>query len=212
TNKIAIFYHVALWAWASPPNTGNFVPEGESAPEGVHPSRATSTLSRFAETSYAINTEEDDSFYINAKATNSIHYVQKLPGWNKYKKIRRNWQECDSEFTRRRFIFSSRLVTYRTPMNSKEGEEQTLRYKLHPWIQQALSTQKTFIANPEMPAIVDYDNGRLKMLRPTDSRYFNSGDIVWFSFALTFEFTNTNWMPEYKPTDFVRVGNLPSLF
>ncbi|KAJ7683374.1 hypothetical protein B0H17DRAFT_37471 [Mycena rosella] len=209
TDKMAIFFHCAVWAWASPPETGNFVLEGESAPEGAHLSRILPVLSRFIETSYTINTEEDPSFYQGARIIED--HATSLPDFNKYKKPRRSWQEGESEFSRRRFILSARLIIRRTPHNSKQGEVPPLPYKLHPWLQKAIDAQKypIFMPNPEMPAILDYVDGKLQLLRPTGHRYFQNGDLVWFSFALSFDVNNTNWIPEYKPLDFIRVGGLP---
>ncbi|KAJ6464317.1 hypothetical protein DFH09DRAFT_1113077 [Mycena vulgaris] len=214
TDKIAIFFHAGIWAWASPPETGNFVPEGESAPEGVHPARIQPVLGKYVETSYGINTEEDPSFYKGAKASFILlleNYATSLKAFNKYKKPRRAWQDGDTEFNRRRFVLAARILLRSTPMNSKVGAETHLPYKLHPWLRDALSAQKfvRWIPNPEMPAILDYVDGKLQMLRPTHNRYFDSGDVVWFSFALSFDVNSSNWMPEYKPLDFIRVGSLP---
>ncbi|KAJ7490407.1 hypothetical protein B0H11DRAFT_1681587, partial [Mycena galericulata] len=209
TDKIAVFHHAALWSWASPPETGNFVPEGESAPEGTFaPRMCVAYMFRFA--SYAINTEEDSSFYDGAKARIIEKYVTNNPEFNKHKKRRRGWQDGTSDFARRRFIFAARLVVRRTPYNSRQGEDINLPYKLHPWLEAAIASQKhqVFMANPEMPTILEYENQRLKLLRPTHYRYFQNGDVVWFSFALSFDINNSNWMPEFKPLDFVRVGNV----
>ncbi|KAJ7458381.1 hypothetical protein B0H11DRAFT_2243079 [Mycena galericulata] len=112
---------------------------------------------------------------------------------------------------RRRFVFSSRLVTRKTPYNAKDGEPYAAPYPLHPWLSEALNAQKSpfWIPSPDMPSIMEFSDHKLTMLRPDSHRYFASGDIVWFSFALTFEVTSDNWMPEYKPLDFIRVGSLP---
>ncbi|KAJ7665239.1 hypothetical protein DFH06DRAFT_1127576 [Mycena polygramma] len=209
TDKIAIFAHAGVWCWASPPQTGNFVPEGETAPEGVHPSRIMAVLSKKVETSYTFNTEDDPSFYNSAQILEE--HAKGLKGFNKYNKTRRSWQEGITDYSRRRFIFSSRLVIRRTPHNSKAGSEASLPPDLHPWLQDALRAQRyqIWIPNPEMPAILNFDDGKLEALKPTDSRYFENGDLVWFSFALSFDVNSNNWMPEYKPLDFIRVGNLP---
>ncbi|KAJ7773133.1 hypothetical protein B0H16DRAFT_1450979 [Mycena metata] len=218
TDKIAIFHHAGVWMWASPPYTGNLVPDGESAPEGVPQGRMfltvavlslrVSVLDRRAETSYCINTQDDPSFYTAARAVED--YVTSLEDFNKHKRARRPWQRGESEFTRRRFILASRLVVRRTPHNTKDGAPYSAPYTLHPWLEDTLKAQTTptWVPNPEIPSIIDYVDGKLNMLKPTTNRYFEAGDIVWFSFALTFEINANNWMPEYKPLDFVRVGKL----
>ncbi|KAJ7730780.1 hypothetical protein B0H16DRAFT_1329805, partial [Mycena metata] len=204
----AIFSHAGIWSWASPPQTGNFVPEGEVPPEGIHASRIMPVLSKKIETSYAFNTEDEPSFYDCAKIFEN--HALGLKDFNKWNKDRRTWQLGDTAFARRRFILSSRLVLRRTPAKMKEAMA-PLPYQLHPWLADAIQAQKyqMWMANPEMPAILEYDAGKLQMLKPTTNRYFESGDIVWFSFALSFDVNSNNWMPEYKPLDFIRVGNLP---
>ncbi|KAJ6501441.1 hypothetical protein C8R47DRAFT_970346 [Mycena vitilis] len=208
TDKIAIFHHAGVWSWAGPPMTGNFVPEGEIAPAGVFEGRITPTLSRRAEVSYAFNTQEDPSFYDAARAVED--HVSGLPDFNKYKKERRTWQDGNTEHSRRRFVFAARLVIRKTPYNAKEGAPYAAPYELHPWIDAALKAQKYtyWIPNPDMPTILDYTNGGLNVVKPENHLYFDNGDIVWFSFALTFEVNPTNWMPEFKPLDFIRVGRL----
>ncbi|KAJ7197890.1 hypothetical protein C8J57DRAFT_1487629 [Mycena rebaudengoi] len=208
TGKIAIFFYAAIWAWASPPDTGNFVPEGESAPQGVLEARIAPTLSNRCEISYAINTEDDPSFYALARIMEG--HVTEIKAFNKYKKPRRAWQDGESEYNRRRFVLTSRLVVRRTPHNTMDGEQYSVPYDLHPWVADALNAQKypLWLPNPELPAILEYSEGKLKMIKPTSHRYFDSGDIVWFSFALTFDVNTNNWMPEYKPLDFIRVGRI----
>ncbi|KAJ6579171.1 hypothetical protein DFH09DRAFT_839677, partial [Mycena vulgaris] len=204
----AIFSHAGLWCWASPPDTGNFVPEGEGSPEGVNSSRILPMLCKKLETSYAFNTEEDPSFYNGARILED--HALSLKGFNRHKKPRRTWQLGLTDYQRRRLILSSRLVIRRSPLNSTEGGAMLPSYRLHPWLDDALKAQKfpVWMANPEMPAIMDYEDGKLKMLKPTSHRYFDNGDIVWFSFALSFDVNASNWMPEYKPLDFIRVGTL----
>ena len=116
----------------------------------------------------------------------------------------------ENEYTRRRFLFASRLVIRKTPYNTKDGEPYAAPYPLHPWIDAALKRQKYpyWIPNPDLPSILDYVDGRLNLLRPDTNQYFENGDIVWYSFALTFDVNTNNWMPEYKPLDFIRVGRL----
>ncbi|KAJ6510107.1 hypothetical protein C8R47DRAFT_1208151 [Mycena vitilis] len=209
TDKIAIFFHAGVWAWASPPASGNFVPEGEVAPPGAFEGKITPYLGRRAETNYAINTQYDASFHVAARAMED--HVIRREGFNKYKKPRRTWQNGETEYSRRRFIFASRLVIRKSPYNTKDGANPNAApLTVHPWILNALKTQKypNWVPNPDRPSIHDYVDGKLERLEPETSRYFDSGDIVWFSFALTFEINGDNWAPEYKPLDFIRVGHL----
>ncbi|KAJ7154308.1 hypothetical protein C8R43DRAFT_1126390 [Mycena crocata] len=209
TDKLAIFTHAGLWLWASPPHTGNYVPPGEAAPPGVYENRIADRLNIRAETSYAFNTRQDPSFYAAARLVEN-HLIWQ-DGFNKLMKPRRNWQIGETEEGRQRFILSARLVIRKTPYNMKDVKNPyKAPYKLHPWVDAALNEQEWpyWIPNPDMPSIVDYVDGKLNMVKPENNRYFDANDIVWFSFALTFDFSGNFWMPEYKPLDFVRVGKL----
>ncbi|KAJ7178784.1 hypothetical protein C8R43DRAFT_942384 [Mycena crocata] len=208
TGKIAIFCHAAVWAWSSPPETGNFVPDGEVAPEGSREGNITSVLDYTAEISYALNTAEDPSFYTAARLLED--HVTSQANFNRYKKPRRQWQEGLSIPTRRRFVFTSRLVVYKNLYNTKDGQPLTTSYKLHPWIDSNVRQSSEWIPNPDRPSIVDFVDGKLNILKPVNYRYFDRGDIVWFSFALVYVVRQSNWQPEFKPLDFVRVGRLPA--
>ncbi|KAJ7821149.1 hypothetical protein B0H13DRAFT_2377518 [Mycena leptocephala] len=206
TGKLAIFFHAGIWAWASPPGSGNFVPEGEVAPSGTFEGKIVTYLGRRAETNYAINTRDDASFHTAARMIED--YVTAQEDFNKHKKPRRAWQNGLTEHSLRRFIFASRLVFRKSPYNSRDGGSKPTSYTVHPWILDAVKKSSDWIPNPDMPKIHDYVDGKLVTLEPETSRYFISGDIVWFSFALTFDVNGDNWMPEYKPLDFIRVGRL----
>lgn len=58
-----------------------------------------------------------------------------------------------------------------------------------------------------MPILVDYDiaDQKFEILHPTHWRYFQNGDIVWFTFSLSFIIGMDEYMPEYSPSFFVRV-------
>ncbi|KAJ7186930.1 hypothetical protein C8R46DRAFT_1206917 [Mycena filopes] len=208
TDKLAIFFHAGVWAWGSPPSSGNLVPEGESCPSGVFDYRVTRFLGRRAEANYTINTQEDTSFHDAARVMED--HITAQEGFNKYNKPRRTWQDGTSDYSKRQFIFASRLVIRKNPYTSKDGPLKAPHYPVHPWVQNAVNAQKSmrWIPNPDMPGLHDYVDGKLTLIHPEDNHYFNSGDIVWFSFALTYEIEGDNWAPEYKPLDFIRVGRL----
>ncbi|KAJ7750550.1 hypothetical protein B0H16DRAFT_1460656 [Mycena metata] len=209
TNKAAVFYFAGLWLWGSPPETGNFVPDGETVPDGVPQGRVSNYLTPYIETSYAFNTEYDPSFYTIARASLDLEaHLTSNPDFNKNKSPRRSWQDGVDEFTRNRFIIAARLLIQRNAWNSKPGVERSLPYKLHPWLRTALEGQTAYLPNPEVPAIVDYVDGRLTMLRPSSSDYFRRGDIVWFSFTVAYQLNTRYWEAKYRPLDFVRVGHV----
>ncbi|KAJ7725025.1 hypothetical protein B0H16DRAFT_1333035, partial [Mycena metata] len=202
----AIFFHAGIWAWGGPPQTGNFVPVGEALPPGVFEGRVTRYLGKWAEVNYTINTQDDSSFYDAGRCFED--YLAGLEDFNKYDKPRRKWQDGENEFGRRRYIFGSRLFMYRSPHNRKDGQSEDIPPKTHPWLVAALKKQKhpNWILTPAVASIIDYVDGKLNMLKPVSSNYFAPGDVVWFSFALTYDLSGDTWAPDYKPLDFVRVA------
>ncbi|KAJ7603538.1 hypothetical protein DFH06DRAFT_1151810 [Mycena polygramma] len=202
TGKLAIFHHAGIWAYASPPGSGNFVPPGEVAPPGTYEGRITPYLGRRAETSYAINTENDESFHDAAQIVED--HVVAHKDFNKYNKPRRSWQNGSN---RRRFVFASRLVIRKTPYNTKDGKPRAPQFPVHPWVEKTLKelNYTNWVPNPDIPRLHDYVEGKLDVVHPEDSRYFSRGDVVWFSFALTFEIDGDSYYPEFKPLDFIRV-------
>ncbi|KAJ7018549.1 hypothetical protein C8F04DRAFT_977189, partial [Mycena alexandri] len=201
----AIFFHAGIWAWGSPPVTGNFVPSGESLPQGVFEGRVTRYVGRWAETNYAINTQDDSSFYDAGRCFED--HVTAFEDFNKYAKPRKKWQDGENDYGRRRFVFGSRLFMYKSPYNRKDGQSNEVSPNTHPWIAEALKKQKhpNWILNSSVPSIVDFVDGKLNILKPEKNDYFVPGDIVWFSFALTYDLSGDTWAPDYKPLDFVRV-------
>ncbi|KAJ7157064.1 hypothetical protein C8R43DRAFT_883382, partial [Mycena crocata] len=204
----AVFYHVGVWMWAGPPDTGNYVPVDEAAPPGLSEGRITNEIGFKCETSYTIDTSEDQSFYDAARIVED--HVTGLENFNRNKKPRRNWQDLHNEYARKRFILSARLFIYKTPYNSKEGQLYHAPYKLHPWVDAGLRAQKDpeWIPNPDKPSIADYIDGNINILKPTTYQYFSKGDIVRFSFVVVFGIQTNYWQPDFKPLEFVRVGRI----
>ncbi|KAJ7783131.1 hypothetical protein B0H16DRAFT_1682386 [Mycena metata] len=211
TDKLAIFFHVALWAYGGPPGSGNFVPEGETSPPGLFVNKIITYVGRRAETTYTIHTVDDQSFYHASRIMEG--YVTAQEEFNKYKKPRRTWQDGNSDFARRRFVFASRLFLLKTPYTSMDtsfAASTASPYPLHPWVTKAANDSKNakWIVNPDAPGLYDLVDGKISLIEPKDHRYFRNGDIVWFSFALTFELDGDEWGPEFKPLNFIRVGHM----
>ncbi|KAJ7106081.1 hypothetical protein C8R43DRAFT_963517 [Mycena crocata] len=169
TNKIAIFCYAGVWLQASPPQSGNFVPPGESSPPGLPEGRITSVLDYTAELSYTIDTSQDPSFYDAARIMED--HVTSQPNFNLHNKPRRSWQEARTDMR----------------INSILG-----------WNQHCLPKRKTNDTQSR-PAVYRRLYGRT---------YFAANDIVWFSFALTYNISSSSWQPNFKPLDFIRVGRL----
>lgn len=91
------------------------------------------------------------------------------------------------------------------------GQPVNIPYELHPWIQSTLSRPENskFIANPDRPNLLVYEDGVLKDLKDSNPPIFESDDIICFSFTIAFIIGSAMWGPEYRLVDLIRVGKMP---
>lgn len=78
----------------------------------------------------------------------------------------------------------------------------------HPWLISATEDNPSYIANPTMPKLMVYENGALKKLEDCNPPRYETGDIVWVAFSVTFFAGRVSWNPDFTPSAFVRVGRL----
>ncbi|KDR72125.1 hypothetical protein GALMADRAFT_18164, partial [Galerina marginata CBS 339.88] len=202
SDKVAILAHAGLWSWNSDLRSGNFVPPGRKAPEGLPDSRMQTEISYKCEISYTIETSIDDSIYVLLKALEGHVCSQK--NFNRSNRERRKWQDGTD---RHRFVMSSKMLVKKSPFNTAQGSPLNTPYEIHPWVLEALNEQseQLYIANPESPRYLDRQGEVLVDLFDSEESGFRRGDIVWFSFKLGFYVNRDHWAPEIIPTAFIRV-------
>ncbi|KDR81283.1 hypothetical protein GALMADRAFT_60982 [Galerina marginata CBS 339.88] len=211
TKKVAVLSFVGIWAWSSDLCTGNYVPSGCDAPDGLPESRIQDIPSYRCEFTYAFDTTTDPSIWDHVK-TLEAHVVSQN-GFNKGNKSRRNWQNSNIIGSRQRYIVAAKVFTRRTPHNTKDCGKFTVPYKIHPWLSEAMENYPdTFqIPNPDRPRYYDYSGSDsiLRNLQDTNIPKFNCNDIVLMTFKMGFVIGNDNWYPEVVPIEFIQVGKLP---
>ncbi|KDR81137.1 hypothetical protein GALMADRAFT_61111 [Galerina marginata CBS 339.88] len=206
SDKVAILAHAGLWSWNSDLRSGNFVPPGKKAPEGLPDSRMQTELSYKCEVTYTIETSVDESIYVLFKALES--HVCSRQNFNRSKRERRKWQDGTE---RQRFAMSSKIVVKKSPFNTTQGTPLSTPYETHPWVLDALNDQaeQVYIANPESPRYLERQGEVLVDLFDTEDSNFRRGDIIWFSFKLGFYVNRDHWAPEIIPIAFIRVAVSP---
>uniref|UniRef100_A0A8H8CFA2 Uncharacterized protein n=1 Tax=Psilocybe cubensis TaxID=181762 RepID=A0A8H8CFA2_PSICU len=207
--KVAVLVHAGIWKWTTDLETGNFVPYGEEAPEGVPDGQIQDEPSFKCKFSYAFDTSRDTSIWDNIKIFED--HVCRQPGFNKGNRPRRPWQNGRSSTNRDKYIINTRVFANRSAFNTKEGGEYKVPYEVHPWLKEGITRfpEAHQIPNPDRPKYFEFTENRISSLADSNEPTFKQGDIIWMTFKLGFVVTGGYWWPEIIPIEFVRVGKLP---
>ncbi|KAG2004984.1 hypothetical protein CC2G_003486 [Coprinopsis cinerea AmutBmut pab1-1] len=205
TGKIAIINHAFVWAWGSPPYTGNFVPEGVVTPTGLPEGRMLPSYQ--CEISYAFNTSNDKSLYEGLAALEK--YIITVPDFNPNGKAKSTWQSLENNDTNHRYIASAKLFVKRTKDNAPQNGKYKVPYTVHPWIEQSMDPATTrLVPNKDRPRYFCLVDERLKKLEDVEPRQFQKDDVIWMSFYVSFNIRSSSWSVEITPLELVRVGHL----
>ena len=93
-----------------------------------------------------------------------------------------------------------------TPMFVCTGLEKDPRKPpghLHPWVAQADKQSKVFRANPDRPRVWVLDGDNTLPIGTREPGILVRGDVVAFSFTVTYHVTSTNWFAQFHPADIV---------
>lgn len=132
-------------------------------------------------------------------------FVQKEKDFNPHKKERRQWQS-GVEGNDSTFILTSQIFCKRTPYT--RAKEAGIPYTLHPWIANATQKPKEYFPNPDRPAFFEPESGELHDMKECTPPYPKLGDLVWFSFIVEFFIGPKNWITNFVPLEFIRVGRV----
>ncbi|KAF6751204.1 hypothetical protein DFP72DRAFT_816970 [Ephemerocybe angulata] len=203
TDKVAIFVHAMVWAFGTPFETGNFVPDGET-PQNI-PNLSKSDVSFMCEVSYGFDTSADKSIYTGLKTFEKL--VTNDPRFNRHRLSRSTWQD-GRETSSDVYIAVAKLFT-------KKGLEKPRKpvYDVHPWIERGLAQEGCeYVVNTLRPRLLacigNATDKRFKIFTSQDQESFKQGDIVWFSFTVSFNVRKRAWTSEITPLELVRMGAL----
>ena len=71
----------------------------------------------------------------------------------------------------------------------------------HPWVVAADRASYAFRANPRPPVVYGRRNGSAVPIRDCEPASLCAGDVVAFTFNVTFQFTDKDWYPLYQPLE-----------
>lgn len=135
-------------------------------------------------------------------------HAMSRPGFNKYEKKRREWQNHVSEVARSKYQVTTRLFTKR-PSPKDGARPPDVDYDVHPWIAKALvETKSPFMPNPDRAKYYEYLDKTLRQLSKSATPRFQRGDIICMSFRFGFYIGAMSWTSELLPMELIRVGTV----
>ncbi|PPR05208.1 hypothetical protein CVT26_012303 [Gymnopilus dilepis] len=197
TNQEAVLVHTAIWRSNTSFDTGNFAPEGQKPPIHVSNQRVQRAPGFKCEITYTIDTTTEDSFYTNLQILEE--YIQTVKGFNRENRERSPWQDGTHRDT---YNLTSKLFVL-TSLNPKEPT-----FQPHQWLVDVVKGQKKaeYAINPRRPSYFDMVNNKAVKLEKSKPPRYCCGDIIWFSFKVSFYVGNQYWSSDLTPIEFVRVA------
>lgn len=126
--------------------------------------------------------------------------------FNSGKWPRKTWQSGEVLSDSKCFIVTAPMFARKT-LYARMSKK--LRYKLHPWVEEALKDNDKLVPSPDCPHCMVWEDGNLLDLDDSDRPQLEKYDIMWISFTLAFYVGGETWGPEYRPMDLIRVGHMP---
>ncbi|OJT09727.1 hypothetical protein TRAPUB_13795 [Trametes pubescens] len=201
-----ILHTAAVWMWNSDLDTGNFVPEGQTAPDKVPESRMQKEPSNVCQFSYAVDTSQDKSLYDAQKVFERFIVAQK--DFNRANRKRRQWQLGLGNYDNT-YIFSAPMFARRAAY--PRSAQHSVEYQVHPWLAAATEDPDgAFFPHPERPRILEAAHGEFHNISGCVPPMLQRGDLVWISFYVEFIIGGHSWNPNFVPVEIVRVGTVAS--
>ncbi|PIL31864.1 hypothetical protein GSI_06568 [Ganoderma sinense ZZ0214-1] len=197
TGGPALFSHAGLIAQADNMETGNFVPSDEEIPAGIEEKNVQRRANSKCFYTYVLDTYGDLSLYEDQWTLDE--YMSSLDAFNPGSLPRRQFLSGQDAKYRARFWLQ-------TPMFLRKGpndDNSDAMPHLHPWVLKAAKESKGFKGNPDRPRIWVKEGKKVTTIGERDPGYLVRGDVVAFSFTVTYHITGTNWFPQFHPADIV---------
>ncbi|KAI0361338.1 hypothetical protein OH77DRAFT_1443665 [Trametes cingulata] len=201
SDSVAVFSYAGLFSLADDYYTGNLVPAGNDPPEGLVNERIERFANYKCNYAYAIDTSHDKSmFHLQQMLEEYVRYVD---GFNPGDLPRREYQTGqDPSLTWRYWM--------RVPMFIRMNEGETkppLPSNLHPWVISADRRSRIYRANPARPSVFALEDNRLRDIRKCAPNTLQRGDVILFTFTVSFVVGPSAWYPQILPLEIVRVAS-----
>ena len=113
---------------------------------------------------------------------------------------RREYQSGNNSDFTNRYRLSAPMF-----LHHKEGTKKPRTPShLHRWVLEADRRSRRYRANPARPGVFSWERGRFRDICKCKPNALKPGDVVWFTFTVTF-IIGKEWWPEFSPVELVRV-------
>lgn len=206
TKEYAVFTHAFAVRQALHPGTGNFVPTGQTPPEGLLESQIKAEPGPYAQLSLTLDARLDES--LHGKLSVIETWAKADTGFVTTGRARNPWMSPVSISNNGRYVVTSSLFIGKTAFNSKEDGIVT-KYKVHPWVAKASASEPMWIPNPNLVRILHLNDDRtLVELTESTNPLLHLGDIVKMTFKFIFTSYGQYWNMSCCPIQIIRLGQL----
>ncbi|KAF6758166.1 hypothetical protein DFP72DRAFT_845133 [Ephemerocybe angulata] len=208
TDEAVLLTHAFTVAYSTPLDTGNFVPEGCTAPEGMYDSQMRREPGPRAQVNITFDYGMDPNLseYVDFLET----WVQGIPEFNKAKRARSNWMTPAYIAESSRHTVSIPVFQRKNAFNCKDGKYE-VPYEVHPWIAEAsVPNNQHWIPNPSIVRVLErgVDDTLVDVLLESETPALKSGDLVKMTFKVNFAVGPSSWTSNYMPVQIIRVGRV----
>ncbi|KAF6742110.1 hypothetical protein DFP72DRAFT_1109714 [Ephemerocybe angulata] len=208
TDDAVLLTHAFVVAYSTPLDTGNFVPEGCTAPEGMFDSQLRREPGPRAQINITYDYSVDTNLaeYVEFFET----WVKGIPDFNKVKRERSKWMTPSYIADSSRHTVSIPIFQRKTAFNCKDGKYE-VPYDVNPWIAEAsFPHNQQWIPNPAIVRVLELGNDEtlIDVLKSSDDPSLSSGDLVKMTFKVNFAVGPSSWTSNYMPIQIIRVGRV----
>lgn len=206
-NDILVVSHAFVVLFSTPPDTGNFVPEGETLPAGIKDFLRKSEPSTQAQVIVTYDCRVEPTFFESLEVLES--WAKTKGGYNTDKRSRNPWMSPSSVESSRRYAVTSTLFQARTGFNSKD-DSYHVGYDVHPWVKQAcVPHNPSWVPNPNLVRTMhcQKDNVLVDITKSSNPTLV-PGDVVTMTFKVVFGNNGQYWHMSFAPIQIIRMGQI----
>ncbi|KAJ3530866.1 hypothetical protein NMY22_g8397 [Coprinellus aureogranulatus] len=206
SDDLVIGTHAFVVKYASPIETGNFVPDDYEIPEGMFEYLRKTEPGPMAQIFVTYDCRMDDSI---------LGYLQYLEDWVKSqqsfdiaKRKRNPWMSPSYVANNLKYTMTSQLFQTKTAFNCKQ-DGYSVNYPVHEWIEEnCYPHNPAWIPNPNVVQFYELQDGVLRDMRHIEDPVLHGGDIAKASFKIVASKARETWNMGFIPIQIVRVGKI----
>ncbi|KAF6743077.1 hypothetical protein DFP72DRAFT_1080947 [Ephemerocybe angulata] len=195
--------------FSTPPDTGNFVPEGKALPHGITESLRKTEPGLQAQVLVVYDCRADVDFDARLRILET--WARTKGGFNTEGQTRSSWMSPSSVESTKRFAVTSSLFQRSSAVRAEDSAYYGGK-TVHPWIAETCALKpSSWIPNPNVVRFLHRDkDGLLVDIAESSSPTLVPGDVVTMTFKILFSTDGSQWYTLFTPIQIIRMGQIES--